>query len=53
VFAPEGAVHAVRDLGHLAWGFGPEGQAPVVRGVDVALVRDGLIVNLYTFLLED
>jgi hypothetical protein len=53
VFTPAGQVHVVRDLGHLAWSFGPEGQPPVVRGVDVALVRDGLIVSLYTFLLED
>jgi hypothetical protein len=53
VFAPAGPVHVVRDLGHLAWAFGPEGQPPVVRGVDVALVRDGLIASLYTFLLED
>lgn len=41
------------DLGHLAWNFGPEGRPPVVRGVDTALVRDGLITSLYTFLLTD
>jgi hypothetical protein len=50
VFTPDGPIHVVDDLGHLAWAFGPEGGEPVVRGVDVALVRDGLIARLYTFL---
>lgn len=53
VFRPAGAVHVVHDLGHLPWEFGPEGQPPVVRGVDVALVRDGRIASVYTFLLTD
>jgi hypothetical protein len=53
VFAPEGSLHVVQDLGYQAWGFGPEGAEPVVRGVDVALVRDGLIASLYTLLLQD
>jgi hypothetical protein len=30
-----------------------EGRPPVVRGFDVALVRHGLIVRLWTFLLEN
>jgi hypothetical protein len=51
VFTPSGSVHAVDDLGHLAWEFGPAGGAPVVRGADIALVRDGVIVRLYTMLL--
>ena len=53
VFAPVGSVQVVKDLGYLAWQLGPEGQPPVVRGADVALVRDGLIGSLYTMLLTD
>jgi hypothetical protein len=51
VFTPGGSAHVVDDLGHLAWEFGPAGGPPVVRGADIALVRDGLIVRLYTLLL--
>jgi hypothetical protein len=53
VFTPGGPVHVVRDLGYLAWNFGPDGQPPVVQGADIALVRDGLIASLYTLLLTD
>ncbi|HEX4253606.1 MAG TPA: nuclear transport factor 2 family protein [Streptosporangiaceae bacterium] len=51
VFSPAGPVQVNHDLGYLAWNFGPEGQPPVVRGVDIALVTDGLITRLYTLLL--
>jgi hypothetical protein len=53
VFSPAGKVLVTDDLAHLAWNLGPEGQPPVVRGFDVALFRDGLIVRLWTFLVED
>ena len=53
VFTPAGKVLVTDDLAHLAWNLGPQGQPPVVRGFDVSLVRDGLIVRLWTFLLED
>lgn len=53
VFSPAGAVHVNHDLGYLTWGFGPQDQPPVVRGVDIALVRDGRIATIYTFLLTD
>jgi hypothetical protein len=43
----------VRDLGCLEWGFGPAGAPPVVRGMDIALVRDGLVASLYTLLRTD
>jgi hypothetical protein len=49
-FAPDGPVRVAADLGHLAWGFGPPGQPPVIRGVDVALVADGRIARLWTLL---
>jgi hypothetical protein len=51
VFRPAGAVQVNHDLGYLAWELGPEGQPPVVRGVDIALVADGLVARLYTLLL--
>jgi hypothetical protein len=53
VFSPGGKTYVNHDLGYLAWNFGPEGEPPVVRGVDIALVRDGLIASIYTLLLDD
>lgn len=52
-FAPAGRAYVNNDLGYLAWELGPEGGPPVVRGVDIALVRDGLIAKVYTLLLQD
>ncbi|WP_370966192.1 nuclear transport factor 2 family protein [Amycolatopsis sp. cg9] len=51
VFKAAGPVLVNHDLGHLAWELGPEGAPPVVRGIDVALVADGVIKKLYTMLL--
>lgn len=48
-FALDGPLYVNHDLAYLAWTFGPEG-APVVRGFDVAFVRDGLIAKMYTIL---
>jgi hypothetical protein len=53
VFAAAGPVRVSQDLGYLEWSLGPQGAPPVVRGVDIALVRDGLIASLYTLLLTD
>ena len=52
VFAPDGPVYRNHDLAYLAWRFGPEGQEPVVRGVDIAFVEGGVIRKLYTLLLQ-
>jgi hypothetical protein len=52
VFSPVGHVHVTHDLGYLAWTFGPEGEPPVVRGADIAIVRDGMIASIYTLLLS-
>ena len=38
------------DLERLSWQFGSEGADPVVTGTDIALVSNGRIVALYTFL---
>ena len=53
VFTPDGEVQVNHDLGYLAWNFGPDGAPPVVRGIDIALVRDGLIASIYTLLMTD
>ncbi|NAZ86068.1 nuclear transport factor 2 family protein [Kineococcus sp. T90] len=52
-FSPDGPVRVVQDLGLLAWRFGPEGGEPVVRGTDIALVREGRITAVYTVLAAD
>ena len=52
VFSAAGPVRIVQDLGYLAWGFGPQGADPVVRGADIALIRDGAIASVYTMLLS-
>ncbi|MBM9465998.1 nuclear transport factor 2 family protein [Nakamurella leprariae] len=53
VFSPAGPVSVAQDLGHLAWEFGPPGAPPVARGIDIALVEDGLIARLWTMLLTE
>jgi hypothetical protein len=53
VFRPIGPILTSHDLGYLAWGFGPDGGDPVVRGLDIALVDGGLIKTLYTLLHAD
>jgi len=52
-FSPGGPLHVVHNLGYLPWHFGPADGPPAVRGVDIALVRDGLIASVYTLLLTD
>ena len=37
-------------FGLMAWDFGPDGQPPVVSGIDVVLVRDGRIATMHTML---
>jgi len=51
VFAPGGPVLVNHELGYLAWTFGPEGQPPVVHGLDIALVENGVIEKVFTLLL--
>lgn len=49
VFAEDGPRYATSDTGALAWALGPAGS-PVVRGIDVVEVREGVIVALRTAL---
>lgn len=52
-FRQLGPVLTSHDLGYLPWGLGPAGGDPVVRGLDIALIEDGLIKSLHTLLLTD
>jgi hypothetical protein len=51
VFSAASSVLVNHDLGCLGWNFGPEGEPPVVRGIDIALVEAGVIRTVYTVLL--
>jgi SnoaL-like domain len=48
VFTKASPVYQTRGFGYLAWKLGPDGADPVASGFDVAVVRDGLISELYT-----
>ena len=50
-FSPAGPVYVNHDMGYLAWHFGPENKPPVVSGVDMCFIEDGLIKSIYTLLL--
>ena len=47
-FHPVGDVRESGDLGLLAWAFGPAAGPPVTTGMDIAIIRGGRIVTLYT-----
>lgn len=48
-FRSDGEVSVNDDLGHLGFRFGPADAPPVVTGMDIARCKDGVIVELYTF----
>jgi hypothetical protein len=50
VFRLTGPAEVNHDLGRARWHFGPNGAAPVVRGMDVAVFKQGRICLLYAFL---
>ncbi|MCD2194951.1 nuclear transport factor 2 family protein [Actinomycetospora endophytica] len=50
VFRAAGPLRECDDLGLLGWEFGPEGEAPVVTGLDIVLVVDGRITSVHTIL---
>ena len=50
VFRLAGPAEVNHDHGRLRWHFGPEGAAPVVTGMDVAVFEQGRIRALYAFL---
>jgi hypothetical protein len=50
VFRLSGQAEVNHDLGRARWHFGPNGAAPVVTGMDVAVFKEGRICSLYAFL---
>ena len=50
VFGLVGTPQVNHDHGRLQWQFGPNGAAPVVTGMDVAVFERARIRSLYTFL---
>lgn len=52
VFRPDGDFYQVESMGYQAWALGPEGEPPVVRGVDMGFERDGLLEKVYTVVLH-
>jgi hypothetical protein len=50
VFRLAGRAEVNHDLGRARWQFGPNGAAPVVTGMDVAIFKQGRICSLYAFL---
>ena len=50
VFNAAGPVYVSGNAGLLAFNLGVPEQSPAVSGIDVAVVRDGQIATLYTFL---
>ena len=50
VFRLAGPAEVNQDLGCARWHFGPNGAAPVVTGMDVAVFKEGRICSLYAFL---
>ncbi|SOE95459.1 SnoaL-like domain-containing protein [Burkholderia sp. D7] len=49
-FVERGPVEAMHGIGRLAWGYGPEDNRTAVTGVDIAVTRDGRLLELYAFL---
>lgn len=53
-FVPAGPVHQVPGFGFLAWHLvTPGSDTPEVSGFDVAIIRDGVIAELYTVVTTD
>jgi hypothetical protein len=50
VYTPHGAPQALHNAGILAWGSGPKGEPPAYTGLDVVVVRESKIAELYVFL---
>ena len=50
VYTPHGQAQALHNAGILAWGSGPKGEPPEYTGLDVVIVRESKIAELYVFL---
>jgi hypothetical protein len=52
VFRPAGPASELDDVGHLGFHYGPADQSPMATGMDIARIRDGVIIELYTIVTE-
>jgi SnoaL-like domain len=50
VYTPHGAPQVLHNSGRLAWGSGPQGEAPRYTGMDFIIAQDGKIAALYVYL---
>jgi hypothetical protein len=51
-FIERGSVQVMHGIGRLAWGYGPEGNRTSVTGVDIAVTRQGRLIELFAFIDE-
>ncbi|WP_396333693.1 hypothetical protein [Burkholderia anthina] len=49
-FVERGPVQAMHGVGRLAWGYGPEADRTIVTGVDIAVTRQGRLLELFAFI---
>ena len=49
-FSLVGPAEVIHDLGRLRWQAGPAGAPPVLSGMDVAILANGKIRTVYTFI---
>jgi hypothetical protein len=49
-FVERGPVQAMHGIGRLAWGYGPEADRTTVTGVDIAVTRQGRLLELFAFI---
>jgi hypothetical protein len=49
-YTPHGQAQALHNGGIIAWGSGPKGEPPEYTGLDVVVVRESKIAELYVFL---
>ncbi|CAB3649651.1 hypothetical protein LMG24238_01057 [Paraburkholderia sediminicola] len=49
-FVERGPVDVMHGIGRLAWGYGPDDNRTAVTGIDIAVTRDGKILELYVFI---
>lgn len=52
VFTAIDGPDVVQDMERLTWALGPSGSEPVARGMDIALISNGQIRSLYTFITD-
>ncbi|WP_322081778.1 hypothetical protein [Burkholderia sp. BCC1972] len=49
-FVERGPIQAMHGIGRLAWGYGPEANRTAVTGIDIAVTRQGRLLELFAFI---